>query len=131
MVPDRGKIVAEVFENALDCAPAERDAFLDSACQGDDALRNEVESLLDADARAEGFLASPVRIAPPSDAAVETPDAMAGRQIGRYRVVGIIASGGMGTVYEAVQEQPKRRVEHERYDPALPCRGSRAADDVP
>ena len=31
-------------------------------------------------------------------------------QIGPYRITGIIGSGGMGTVYEATQEQPKRRV---------------------
>ncbi|MHC4447401.1 MAG: protein kinase domain-containing protein [Planctomycetota bacterium] len=31
-------------------------------------------------------------------------------RIGQYRVRRIIASGGMGTVYEAMQEQPRRRV---------------------
>jgi eukaryotic-like serine/threonine-protein kinase len=32
------------------------------------------------------------------------------RMIGRYRIKGLIASGGMGAVYLAVQEQPKRTV---------------------
>ncbi|MDP7005803.1 MAG: serine/threonine-protein kinase [Phycisphaerales bacterium] len=31
-------------------------------------------------------------------------------EIGRYKVLGIIASGGMGVVYEAMQEAPRRRV---------------------
>ena len=40
-----------------------------------------------------------------ADAPVRTP-----RQIGRFHVKGVIASGGMGTVYEAVQEHPRRAV---------------------
>ncbi len=34
----------------------------------------------------------------------------AGTRVGRYRLNRIIASGGMGTVYEATQEQPRRTV---------------------
>jgi len=30
--------------------------------------------------------------------------------VGRYRVLRVIASGGMGTVYEAIQDQPRRQV---------------------
>ncbi len=32
------------------------------------------------------------------------------KQIGRYHVKRVIATGGMGTVYEAVQERPRRTV---------------------
>ncbi|MDG2424672.1 MAG: serine/threonine-protein kinase [Phycisphaerales bacterium] len=32
------------------------------------------------------------------------------RKIGNYRVVGLIGTGGMGAVYEAAQEHPRRRV---------------------
>ena len=32
------------------------------------------------------------------------------KEIGRYHVRRVIASGGMGTVYEAVQEHPRRTV---------------------
>ena len=54
-------------------------------------------------------------------AALFSPDASLGgedppaevpipQRIGRYRVIGVIGSGGMGVVYEAEQEEPQRRV---------------------
>jgi eukaryotic-like serine/threonine-protein kinase len=46
-----------IFGEALRLsAPGERQAFLDHACAGDQALRQEVESLLSAYDRAGGFL---------------------------------------------------------------------------
>ena len=35
---------------------------------------------------------------------------LAGRQIGQYKVVRLIGAGGMGQIYEAVQEHPRRTV---------------------
>ena len=32
------------------------------------------------------------------------------REIGHYKVRRVIGSGGMGTVYEAIQESPRRKV---------------------
>ncbi len=40
----------------------------------------------------------------------KTPAAAIPKRIARYHVKSVIASGGMGTVYEAVQEQPHRTV---------------------
>jgi hypothetical protein len=55
MKPDPGKKVEELFHAALEREPGERDAFLEKACAGDEALLDEVKSLLDADERAERF----------------------------------------------------------------------------
>ena len=52
-----GVAEGEGLVQALDRPPAERPAFLDSACAGDTALRREVERLLAADAQRAGFLA--------------------------------------------------------------------------
>ena len=46
MTPERHRQIGELFERALEVAPAARAQFLNDACAGDDALRREVESLL-------------------------------------------------------------------------------------
>jgi tetratricopeptide (TPR) repeat protein len=85
---------------------------LDSACGGDSALHAEVDSLLVADERACDFMESPaVGSTAPALGKLASRGAVAvGERIGAYRIVRTIASGGMGTVYEAVQDHPKRAV---------------------
>ena len=39
--------------------------------------------------------------------------------IGRYRIIGLVGEGGMGSVYEAEQEQPRRRVALKVVKPGL------------
>ena len=48
-----------LFHAALEQPADARAAFLSSACQGDESLRREVESLLAAHGTADGFLESP------------------------------------------------------------------------
>ena len=47
---------------------------------------------------------------PASPATMKADEVMIGRKIGRYTIKDVIGSGGMGTVFLAVQEQPRRRV---------------------
>ncbi|MBM4112180.1 MAG: serine/threonine protein kinase, partial [Phycisphaerae bacterium] len=80
------------------------------ACAGDPALQARVERLLAATKRSEGFLETPAiaersRIRAGAPRAAGAPDA-----VGDYLVVGVLGVGGMATVYEAVQENPHRRV---------------------
>lgn len=109
MIPETDARAAELFEAALDVAPEERAAFLARACGGDDRLRMRVERLLATDAEAGEFL-EPATSASASVVITRPRDPLIGMRIGHYRVVGVIASGGMGTVYEAEQDEPKRRV---------------------
>jgi hypothetical protein len=46
MKPDRWQKIDEIFHAALQYKSDERKAFIDEACQGDDELRRELESLL-------------------------------------------------------------------------------------
>jgi len=50
----------------------------------------------------------PSRIRPPE--VPDGPDPLIGQNIGSYRIKSVIAAGGMGTVYEAEQQQPRRIV---------------------
>jgi predicted RNA-binding Zn-ribbon protein involved in translation (DUF1610 family) len=57
MTPERWKQIEEIFQSVLEREIEERAAFLDAACDGNEELRREVESLLEADALANsGFI---------------------------------------------------------------------------
>ena len=59
MDPKRWKQVDEILQAALDQPLAERDAFVRTACAGDDALEHEVESLMMFEESSEHFLSRP------------------------------------------------------------------------
>src|SRR5262249_3228131 len=102
--------VEELFDQALDLDPARLTAFLDEQCQGDADLRAAVERLLRLDRRAqadESLMRSPLASTRPQALAPPAPHLPA---LGRYRVVRVLGEGGMGTVYEAEQDNPRRTV---------------------
>ena len=99
----RHERVKDIFAITLGLPEAERAAKLDTECGDDQALRAEIESLL-----AHATEASTLSVLEPPTA--PRTDPLIGSTIGRYHIKTAIGSGGMGTVYQAMQEQPRRVV---------------------
>ena len=94
----------DLFEQATELSPGERVQFLASACGDDRALLEELHGLLAADAAAmedESWQRSAIR----NQAIAEkhSADSAVGEIVGNYRLVELVGSGGMGSVYRAVR----------------------------
>jgi formylglycine-generating enzyme required for sulfatase activity/serine/threonine protein kinase len=106
---ERWDRLADLFERASALTQSDRSGFLERECRNDRALRDELERMLRAEAPAASFL-EPPQAAPDLSRFPFGPNALVGKEIGSYRVLRTIACGGMGTVYEAEQKTPLRRV---------------------
>ena len=120
------KKAGDIFCNALEIASSvEREDYVERMCAGNDALREEVNNLLEGKAGADDFFReeflsqiSVAECAAPlltdsafRDAAnaVLPPDREIGQSIGPYLLLKKIGSGGGGNVYLAEQERPLHR----------------------
>lgn len=93
----------ELFAAALAIDASQRPAWLALLSSEDAELREELESLLDHLERAADLLERPIFV--PEARATSIPE-----RIGSFQVVRELGAGGMGVVYLARQEHPRRSV---------------------
>lgn len=113
MATDHAQRVRDIFDRAVELSPGDRPGFLSEACCRDAALRAEVEALLVEHDDNPDFLDPPVAQGirgRRGESPAARPSDLALPEIERYRVLRAIGAGGMGVVYEAEQDHPRRRV---------------------
>lgn len=95
----RWKTVKTILEAALEIAPDARLAFLESACEGDEKLRHEVERLLEFEQPEIDLLEQEaVSSVLEHKSFAKT---LIGKQIKNYKIISELGIGGMGAVFLA------------------------------
>jgi serine/threonine protein kinase len=125
MESERWRKIEELYHLGLEFDEASRDEFLSRACEGDEDLRREVESLLAHEKKAKDFIESPAMEVAARLVGDDSVNAGTGREltesfppgetiaaasiIGPYHLLHLIGEGGMGQVWLAEQKEPVRR----------------------
>ena len=99
----RWERIQEIFHRVSDLPPSERRSQLRATCGGDEALLDELEAMLEEDARGKSMLDG--GLSPIAQNLLERPDTLfAENAFGPYRIIKPIGEGGMGVVYLARRE---------------------------
>jgi serine/threonine protein kinase/tetratricopeptide (TPR) repeat protein len=110
MNPERWQKLDRLFHQALEYDSGERGAFIAEACEGDDLLKRELESMLAHQRQAGRFIEQPAFELVAEMIVDEPIDTFVGKVIGSYEIRSLLDRGGMGTVYLAFDRELHRKV---------------------
>ena len=103
---DDDEQVMSLVELTLSRLPEEREAYILNLCANDPGLREKVWRYVQAEQRMNGFLLEPL-FSLGSDSCSLQPDQVLEE---RFRIVRELGQGGMGVVYEAIDDKLGRRI---------------------
>ncbi len=100
------EVVMNLVELTLAMPAEQRDSYLRDACVGDQELFDKVLDYISWDSRMQGFLMDPLFSLNAPECQFEPGELLEHR----FRIVREVAQGGMGIVYEAVDEKLRKRI---------------------
>src|SRR2546426_11508737 len=107
---ERWQLIKDLFHSALQQPAAERTKFISEACDGDESIRAEVESLISAHEEDEDFLNLSAYEMAAEMLSDPGPELTAGQQLGPYTILSSLKAGGMGEVYLAQDVRLGRKI---------------------
>lgn len=109
MTPEQLSRLETLFDEACRLPERRRREFAEEKCATDTTVRVSLLALLEADRTRATPLDQPVLTSENVAAAISAEPRIP-PNIGKYRLIRQLGEGGMGIVYEAEQENPRRRV---------------------
>ena len=110
MTPEAWQTIKQLFQEALEQKPEKRAAFLDEACRDHPEARAIIDEMLAGESASDDFLESSGEDFFPILTGIDTAgDALAGNQVGAFRLERLLGEGGMGSVYLGVREDSEFR----------------------